>query len=189
MTDYLMTEATAVAEKTAAFFVDMDGVLVDWEKGAKKLQPHYDARALNQSRSVLAPRERAIKQDLYDRIIATEGAFWRDLDYMPGAKTLWSYLNGIDGAIVSVLTAPIEEDPECVRAKRDWCVRHLKPYPKAFNAAKDKYRYVNLFKTDLNILIDDRPDNCAAWKGAGGIAIVHKNVDSTIRELDRILGR
>jgi hypothetical protein len=48
------------------------------------------------------------------------------------------------------------------------------------NSGKDKARYAK-----GNILIDDSPENIAAWESAGGIGILHKNNDETLKQLSQ----
>lgn len=47
-----------------------------------------------------------------------------------------------------------------------------------------KYQYMHRKKSEFQILIDDRADNCEAWREAGGIAIQHTDVDDTIMMID-----
>jgi hypothetical protein len=47
-----------------------------------------------------------------------------------------------------------------------------------------KYQFMHRKKSEFQILIDDRPDNCEAWREAGGIAIEHSDVDDTISMID-----
>jgi hypothetical protein len=48
--------------------------------------------------------------------------------------------------------------------------------------SKDKHQHCR----PGDILIDDRSSNIEEWQAAGGIAIHHKNIDTTLQELSKL---
>lgn len=46
-----------------------------------------------------------------------------------------------------------------------------------------KHEFINRKEGEFKVLIDDRPSNIAAWANAGGIGILHTDVDTTIKHI------
>ena len=155
-------------------FCDMDGVLVDFDKGYEELTgkhtKHVDLQDKNEFWSLL---NRSLKEkDL------TEYDYWVNLEWMPDGKTLWNYIKGYNPYI---LTAP-SRDPGSRQGKNEWAARldgmkklYFKPaYAKAEYAGKNR------------ILIDDRKDTIDKWNANGGIGILHTSADNTIKQLQKL---
>jgi hypothetical protein len=63
---------------------------------------------------------------------------------------------------------------------------HLPDYRFICTSSARKHEYMHRTHSDHQILIDDRSDNIASWIAAGGIGILHTNVDDTIAQLHKI---
>jgi len=152
-------------------FCDMDGVLVDFDKGYKNLTGmsthHADAQGRDEFWNIF-------RQSLKDKGMS-EYDYWVNLDWQPGGKELWNYIKQYNPYI---LTAP-SLDPESREAKRDWVQR--------LNGMKNIYFRSAKFKSDFSgknrILIDDREDTINRWNAAGGIGILHTSAGNTIKQL------
>ena len=155
-------------------FCDMDGVLVDFDKGYKELTgkhtKHADLQDKNEFWGLL-------NRSLEDKGL-TEYDYWVNLEWMPDGQTLWNYIKGYNPYI---LTAP-SRDPGSKQGKREWVERldgmkklYFKPAP-----SKSEYAERN------RILIDDRQDTIDKWNAAGGIGIHHTSAENTIKQLQKL---
>jgi FMN phosphatase YigB (HAD superfamily) len=144
-------------------FCDMDGVLVDFNKGYFKLTGHQLDGVHRTDTHFWDP----INKAGYD--------FWINLEWMPDGKELWSYIEKYGPKLLS---APSRQ-PDSRIAKHDWVNRELPDVHLILRSAKHKKD----FASPTSILIDDRVDNIADWVGAGGIGILHKNTEDTILQL------
>ncbi len=149
-------------------YVDMDGVLVDWDKMAKSI--------LGMSADEFQTKYGAPKMWA---ILNRKGvAFWSDMDWMPDGKKLWTFLAPYKPIILSKPT----RDKNSRIGKKIWIEKHIgKGTPYILEREKAKYA------DKSSILIDDQLENIYPWKRAGGIGILHKNTNDTIGRLKNIL--
>lgn len=141
--------------------LDMDGVLSDLER---QLVDNGIDSDLPMSQ-------------LWQKIMETP-RFWTGMKMMPGARRLIDYVEALQVPI-EILTSPSKSDPRCRPGKIVWCRSHGIDFPIHFARAKSKYKFA---KPGI-VLIDDKPETIAAWKQAGGIGIVHRNLAETIHAL------
>ena len=144
-------------------YCDMDGVLVDFDKGYKQLTGED------------LSGEHRNDTNFWDPINKAGYDFWINLEWMGDGKRLWKY---IEKYKPKLLSAPSREEVSRV-AKHDWVNRELPGVHLILRSAKHKKD----FASPTSILIDDRVDNIADWVGAGGIGILHKNAKDTISQL------
>lgn len=167
-------------------FLDMDGVLMDFNKAIVACGIENDGYYLL-SPSEWTPEQRV----LHGRIIRQldEPDFWPSVQPMADAHELWSYCRPHHP---HVLTAVLKEakHPEWVKlCKRESIYRHFDPtFPMAerFHCClKEEKR---LWARKDHILVDDNYANCVDWHKHGGTAILHKDAKSTIKQLQEIIG-
>jgi 5'(3')-deoxyribonucleotidase len=152
-------------------FCDMDGVLVDFDKGYKDLTgqstKHVKLQDKNEFWSLL-------KKSLEKKGL-TEYDYWVNLPWMSDGQTLWDYIKQYNPYI---LTAP-SMDPGSKQGKREWVQR--------LDGMKKIYFKPARFKQELSsnnrILIDDRADTIDSWRSKGGIGILHTSASNTIKQL------
>jgi hypothetical protein len=153
-------------------FCDMDGVLVDFDKGYEELTgkstKHHDVQDKNDFWRLL---DKSLKEKGL-----TEYDYWVNLPWMPDGKTLWNYISPYKPY---VLTAP-SLDPGSKIAKREWVEREL---PEAKNVYFRKAQLKPEFSGKNRILIDDREDTIESWIAKGGIGIHHTSAANTIKQL------
>ena len=147
-------------------YCDMDGVLIDFDKGYLKLTGHQ------------LDGEHRTDTNFWDPINAAGYDFWVNLEWMNDGKELWNYIKKYNP---SILSAPSRQDESRV-AKHDWVNKELPGTQLLLRNAKHKKD----FASPTSILIDDRIDNIEGWTGAGGIGIHHKNTKDTIKQLKRL---
>ena len=148
-------------------YVDLDGVLVDFEKG-------YETAS---GRKCGGPDD----DTFWEPVIRTPD-FWINLEWMPGGQKLWEYVR--QHHYVTILSSPGNHDKErAITQKRQWVRKYLgEDVNIVFKYSKEKHHYA----CEHSILIDDWGENIVRWKNAGGIAVHHRGpVERTIRDLQR----
>jgi len=97
--------------------------------------------------------------------------------WMKDGKKLWNFLKDKN---VEILSKP-SKDKLSREGKRIWCKRELGNVKVNLSRNKKTYAKPN------HILIDDLEENIDPWTKAGGIGILHKNTDDTIKKLKKYL--
>ena len=144
-------------------YCDMDGVLVDFDKGYFKLTGD---KLDGEHRSDVG---------FWNPINDAGKPFWVNLEWMSDGKRLWTY---IEKYKPKLLSAPSRQDDSRV-GKHEWVERELPGVPLLLRSANHKKD----FATPKSILIDDRLDNIQGWRDAGGIGIHHVSTKHTIDQL------
>jgi len=152
-------------------FVDLDGVLADFEKGVRLIT--------GKEPSELHPRSMW-------PAIARSRDFYNHLEWMPDGKNLWQAVKSFHPVILTGLPMGKWAEPQ----KRSWCERELgKEIPVITGMSRHKTELAlqwmeeNGFSEKRPILIDDRLKLKEPWKAAGGQFILHLNSAESIGEL------
>jgi predicted kinase len=158
----------AEAQQQYKVYCDMDGVLVDFERG-------YNDLTGKQTPGVDSTYD---KNDFWSAITKAGAKFWAELNWMSDGQQLWNYIKQYSPKL---LTAPSREQSSEI-GKQEWINTNLPSTPVIFKQAKDKK---DLAEPNA-ILIDDRKDNIQQWIDAGGIGIRHTSTESTIKQLQKL---
>ena len=174
-------------------YCDLDGVLVDFEKGATaainadlqdpslvrpKLQKKYNKmvsklRGLGRDLTV-SPidfskenkelRVNAVRNYMYPRL-QNDLEFWSDLEWMPDGQKLWDHIKNLDPAPL-ILTAPMRDDPEGEdhQGKRMWVEKNLNIVPERVIVEREKWRHAIAASGEQNVLIDDTYRKVSEWR-------------------------
>lgn len=187
-------------------FCDMDGVLVDFEKGvlgymnqrmnalASGGEPVSEDELRDAALAVEAmggwfevkpehikrPNEGGVAEvrDLMYTMVENNYEVWANLPWIPGGKELWSHIKQFNPEI---LTAPM--GPESERGKETWCARELGDVP--VNITDDKSPYGQGDGKRQGLLIDDREKYRAQFRAGGGEVVAHTpgNAAPSIQQL------
>ena len=161
-----------IKETLPHVYLDMDGVIVNLEKGAFKVHG-------KQLSDVKRPER-------WDKISDTKD-FWKNLEWMPGSKKLWNFLKPYKPSIMS---AYAKNEPNSAQGKEDWLKKNVEKLPRSrinLVMRSDKQRFARDGRTQApNILIDDHEKNIREWESKGGIGIHHTSVERTIARLKEI---
>ena len=152
--------------KITKIYLDMDGVIADFNKRYKALYK-------------MEPKEAEDKKEFYkffDEFIATKQ--FATLDLMPDATMLLNYLSklNIPTEILSS-TASEKRDADIRAQKLLWLQTHNIGFK--VNLVPGK-RLKKDFSNANSILIDDTPVNIDQWRREGGVGILHTDALTTI---------
>ena len=149
-------------------YLDMDGVLVDFDQQFKDL-------------TGMMPREFEAKHGstgFWEAIDKAGVGFWRGMSWMPGGEALYNRASQFDHELLS---SPSRSELSKI-GKRLWR-RDKTPSTKltlSRSYLKKNYAAPN------HILIDDREDNIQQWRDAGGIGILYTSANQVNTELDKL---
>ncbi|HTI87021.1 MAG TPA: hypothetical protein VL966_10490 [Alphaproteobacteria bacterium] len=148
----------------AKLFIDLDGVLADFDRGVER---------------VTGKRPEQLKVAEMWRALAREPQFFDTLDYMHDAELLWLFCKPYHPTILTGL--PLGSwAPE---QKRRWVARMLGgDVPVITCMSRDKPRYSG----PGHVLVDDREKVRAGWEEKGGIFVHHASAERSIAELRRL---
>jgi len=155
-------------------YLDMDGVVADFDE--------YAARTLG-----VPPSEGVYPDDIWNKLAANP-RIYQDLIKTPYADQLVFRCSLIARQLqydLKFLTAvPKGNDvPWAFYDKVYWARHNFPTIPVMFGPySKDKWRHCR----PGDILIDDRRSNIDEWRVAGGIAIHHIDIDTTLQELSKL---
>ena len=164
--------------KAYDIFVDMDGVLTDFERRFEQFAGVTPDEYTSQ-KTIQFGKEKADEQfwNLIDKQIGVR--FWAGMPWMPEGENLYKHIKKYKPTI---LTSPSRDESSRI-GKGVWVKRNMSGVPVKFGyKASGKAKYAGPNK----ILIDDREDNIAAWKAAGGIGILFKSTEQVKNELSKL---
>jgi len=151
-------------------YLDMDGVLCSFENRYLEL---FDE-------SPGSSRDRKNFSSNWTKFI--EGENFATLDWNPGGQELLAYVRTIPNIEIEMLTSSggMKYHNEVTIQKTQWlCERGIEYKINTVPGRKLKAPYA----TPTTILVDDTPDVIESFGNAGGIAILHKDVNETIDKL------
>jgi len=164
--------------KAYEVFVDMDGVLTDFERRFEQFAGVTPDEFMSQ-KEIQYGKDKANEQfwELVDKQIGVR--FWAGMPWMPEGEELYKYIKKYKP---SILTSPSREESSRI-GKGVWVKRNMSGVPVKFGyGASGKAKFAGPNK----ILIDDREDNISSWKAAGGIGILFKNTEQVKNELSKL---
>jgi hypothetical protein len=156
-------------------YLDMDGVLADFDKQRDKYFPHFKGRGQDETT--------AEENEHFWKTVDEKFPNWfGDLEPMPDFKELWSYCNPLKPIILTAL--PRTNTFEVIRQKQYWIREHCGTWvPIIACLRRHKADYAN---SDA-VLVDDAVVNITKFNKAGGTGILHFNARDTIAALKSVL--
>ena len=149
-------------------FLDCDGVLADFDAGARLLLGGLTPHQFEQEHS---------RGEFWKRL-ARAPDFYGSLPLMPDAQLLFDAVAHLEPTILTGLPIGNWAAPQKVR----WAASHFPGTPIITTMARDKFRHM----TGADLLVDDREDHRANWEDAGGTFIHHRDARSSLIELAAI---
>jgi len=145
-------------------FLDCDGVLVDFDRGA--------AAILGLPPRAFEKRHGPAK--FWKRLAAAEG-FFEALPPMPDAYELYEAVRHKDPIILTGLPRGKWAEPQ----KRRWAEKHFPGVPVITTLAALKHEH----RHPCDALVDDRDKHRRLWEANGGVFIHHRSARDSIAEL------
>jgi hypothetical protein len=109
------------------------------------------------------------------------------LDLMPGAMDLINYLRALDIPTEILSSTSSEKRDVTIREQKiEWLETHKIDFP--VNLVPGK-RHKKNYANPNSLLIDDTEQNISQWREAGGVAIHHEDVISTLNILKSLLNK
>lgn len=148
-------------------FLDADGVLADFDLGARQL---LGAR----------PKEFIAKhgRGAFWKRLARAPNFYGTLTQMPDAQRLFDAVKHLQPTILTGLPMGGWAAPQ----KVEWAAEHFPGVPIITCMARDKHRHMH----PGDVLVDDREKHRAAYEEAGVVFVHHKSAEDSLRQLARI---
>lgn len=155
----------------------MDGVLTDFEKRYVEL---FGVGPMGEDR---ANKE---KSKNWDHFVETKQ--FETLDWFPGGQELFEYVNGLNIPIeILSSTGGPKYHSEVRSQKVEWLMNNTSWIP-IYNIVPGR-RIKRFFSYKGNVLIDDTQDVVEEFNQYGGQAILHKDVNETIKMLENLLNK
>jgi len=159
--------------KISKIYVDMDGVICDFEK-------RYTERYGHISENV---RRKEFRKNFSDFIETEQFA---SLDLMSDGRELISFLDTLDIPKEILSSTAYEEVYATIAMQKSrWLTTHNVDWMRNFVPGK---RHKFKWASPDSIIIDDTYSVIEDWEKAGGIAIHHRNTSTTLAHLKSLLG-
>ncbi len=145
-------------------YLDCDGVLADFDKGAAAI--------------LGMPPEAFEKQhgsQAFWKALARADGFFEHLDLMPDAMELYDAVKAKSPIILTGMPHGTWAEPQ----KRAWAARHFPGVPMITTLAALKREHCETG----DVLVDDRRWHRSLWEEAGGVFILHTSARNSIAEL------
>ncbi len=156
-----------MATNEPSLFLDADGVLADFDAGAKALF----------GMSVAAFEARRGRREFWRRLSSAPD-FYGSLPQMPDAPILFEAVKHLRPTILTGLPLGNWAAPQKVR----WAAEHFPGVPIITCMARDKHKYMK----PGDVLVDDRENHRAAYEAEEVVFVHHKNAEDSLRQLAKI---
>jgi hypothetical protein len=159
-------------------FLDMDGVLTDFTGACEKLGDDMMFWYSND------------REFFWKKITSAGIEFWSEMSWMPGGKELHGFLRSSAPCPTILSALPGPERKKALTNAREGKIKWIRkelgaPYAETAILC---YRPEKALQSGAaRVLIDDNSENIREWEDAGGIGILHRNANRTIRCFSKIL--
>lgn len=159
--------------KINCIYLDMDGVICDFEKRYKELFNIFPAEARNNREF----------DKFFDEFIA--GNNFATLEMMPDAMQLIVALrNALPPTQILSSTASQKRYDSISKQKTEWLEKHDIDFQRNFVPGK---QHKKKYARKDTLIIDDTESVINEWRAAGGLAIFHRNIPDTLAQLKFLL--
>jgi hypothetical protein len=145
-------------------FLDADGVLADFDEGARRLLG-----------VTLREYERKHGRGGFWKRLAEAKNFYGSLPEMPDARLLFEGVKHLKPTILTGLPLGKWAAPQ----KVGWAAEHFPGVPIITCMARDKHKHMH----PGDVLVDDRENHRAAYEEAGVLFVHHRSAEDSLRQL------
>ena len=145
-------------------FLDCDGVLADFDAGARKVLG-TDVRTFEARHGT---------REFWRRLTKARD-FYATLPEMADARDLFDAVQHLTPTILTGLPIGNWAAPQKVR----WAAEHFPGVPIITCMARDKHHHMS----PGDVLVDDRAKHRSAWENAGGVFVLHTSARESLRDL------
>jgi 5'(3')-deoxyribonucleotidase len=156
-----------MAGKQPRLFLDADGVLADFDYGARLLLGMTP-------KDYIAEHGRGA---FWGRLAKAKN-FYGTLPEMPDARLLFDTVRHLKPTILTGLPVGRWAAPQ----KVEWAAEHFPGVPIITCMARDKHKHMH----PGDVLVDDREKHREAYEAHGVVFIHHRNAEDSLRQLARI---
>jgi hypothetical protein len=156
-----------VKDRQPHLFLDCDGVLADFDAGAKRILGMTPA----------AFEEHHGRGEFWKRLARARN-FYGALQQMPDAQELFDAVKHLRPTILTGVPLGKWAAPQ----KELWAAEHFPGVPIITTLAREKHLHMETG----DVLVDDRENHRHLWEAAGGTFVHHRNSGDTIRQLAEI---
>jgi hypothetical protein len=150
-------------------YLDMDGVLCNFDKAYRAYDPQKEDRKKFRS-AVL------------------EYHIFEDLEFMPDTQELLNYVSKLDGITIEILTSMGTFDAQQGMAakiqKQKWLDTHNIPYKANFVRCKEEKAQ---YATETSILVDDSIGCIRPFNAKGGHGILHTRSSESVQQIHDVI--
>ena len=174
-------------------FLDLDGVLVDFVRGALK---HHGWHDLDPEQVPWKFWEaKGLTESEFWATLGTD--FWASLEWMPDGQEILNVIERQAGRPNVFLCSSPCLTPGCTSGKARWVEMHLPQYARRLLLTDQKY----VFAGPGRVLVDDYDHNLQRWASAGGLGCCVPRpwnemgsqglpvVDTVVKRLERLMQR
>lgn len=148
-------------------FLDLDGVLADFDAGAMALLGMSPAEF-----------EASHGRGEFWRRIAKARNFYGALPEMPDARRLFDAVEHLKPTILTGLPFGNWAAPQ----KVEWAATHFPGVPIVTCMARDKHKFME----PGDVLVDDRENHRPTYERAGVVFVHHKNAEASLKQLTKL---
>ena len=154
--------------REARLFLDCDGVLADFDEGARRL--------LGSSPGTF---QRKHGRSAFWKRLAAAKDFYGTLAELPDAHVLFEGVRHLNPTILTGLPLGNWAAAQKIR----WAEEHFPGVPVITCLARDKHKHMH----PGDVLVDDRENHRAAYEAAGVVFVHHKNASDSLRQLAKLV--
>ena len=178
-----------------ALYLDMDGVLVDFSGGCRKISEginfddYADRFGKDKERQNYTSMDQFRAAMIRHKYLKSGADWWANLEWLGGGRELWEASSDLYEKVY-ILSSTGTDAPEMgamvAKGKLMWLDKNMPDMPKnnifIVNGAHLKKTHSN----PDSILVDDRYSTIKDWKTKGGYGILHwwKKYKNTIEKLE-----
>lgn len=151
----------------AQLFLDLDGVLADFEAGAQAVLHMPPAQY-----------QERYGPGAFWKKLANTADFYNTLELLPDAMELVEAVRHVDPIILTGLPIGNWAEPQ----KRAWVERHFPGMQVITTLARNKPKYA----APGDVLVDDRERYRDGWEAVGGVFVHHVGAGETLNELRQL---